>query len=194
MLRILTSAFKRFGRDDRGSLTIEAVLILPLLMWWYAGSLVFYDAFQARSVDLKASYTISDLISRDMDGEITTNDIDGMGKFFAYLTSGHGIDPAIRITLVRCKQDCDQDNRLLKVIWSKGTDGKASLSSANIMAYNSRIPIVPNTDPVLMVETFTSYEPPFNAGLSAKNYENIVVTRPRFVAEPCLKGTNCVGD
>ncbi|MGC9367906.1 MAG: TadE/TadG family type IV pilus assembly protein [Paracoccaceae bacterium] len=191
MLDALRTALTRFHRDERGWMTAEAVLILPVLIWWYLGSLVFFDAYDARSINLKASYTISDLFSRNLDGEIDANEIEAMGDMFDYLTANHGADGAIRVSLVHCSDDCDQPGRELSLDWSYGTDGKPALTGADLSIYDEVIPMMALGDRVFVIETFSRYEPPFNVGLTEDSYSNVVVTRPRFVAAPCLVGTTC---
>lgn len=194
MLKQIKSAFSRFRRDDQGSLTVEAVLILPILGWWYVGSLVFFDAYAAKGVNLKASYTISDLLSRNTTGVVTQGDIKGLSDLFSYLTAGHGYDPQIRVTIVRCAKNCPLNNRTLTQEWSVGTNGLKNLTDADMNGYRDVIPFIPVTDPVIMVETFMSYTPAFDVGLSDASYQNAIITRPRFVSWPCLDGTTCPGD
>jgi hypothetical protein len=191
MLHALKSAFARFRRDERGWMTAEAVLILPVLVWWYLGSLVFFDAYNARSVNLKASYTISDLFSRNLDGRIDANEIEAMSNMFVYLTAGHGSDSAIRVSLVYCADKCDEAGRELGLDWSYGSNDKPALVGADLPSYDGIIPVMSLGERVFVVETLTHYEPPFNVGLTEKSYSNVVVTRPRFVAAPCLEGVNC---
>jgi len=191
MLHRLTSALARFRQGERGWMTAEAVLILPVLVWWYLGSLVFFDAYDARSVNLKASYTISDLFSRNLDGRIDANEIEAMSDLFVYLTAGHGSDSALRVSLIHCTDKCDEAGRELGLDWSYGTNGKAALVDADLRDYDDIIPVMPLGDRVFIVETLTHYQPPFNVGLTEKSYSNVVVTRPRFVAAPCLEGVNC---
>lgn len=191
MLNALRTAIARFRRDERGWMTAEAVLILPVLVWWYLGSLVFFDAYDARSINLKASYTISDLFSRNLDGQIDANEIEAMSDLFDYLTAGHGTDGALRVSLLHCSKDCGEAGRELTLDWSYGTNGKDPLTGADLLIYDDVIPLMALGDRVFVVETFTRYQPPFNVGLSEDSYSNVVVTRPRFVAAPCLVGTNC---
>ncbi|WP_212523992.1 hypothetical protein [Actibacterium sp. MT2.3-13A] len=191
MPNALRAAIARFRRDERGWMTAEAVIILPLLVWWYLGGLVFFDAYDARSVNLKASYTISDLFSRNLDGRIETGEIEAMSDLFDYLTAGSGTDGAIRVSLVRCAEKCAEAGRKLALDWSYGSNARGALSAADLPDYDAVIPIMAAGDRVFVVETFTSYHPPFNVGLTENSYSNVVVTRPRFVAAPCLVGAAC---
>lgn len=191
MLHHIKSTLTRFRQEERGAMTTEAVIILPVLIWWLLGSLVFFDAYQARSINLKASYTISDLVSRNTEGKIATTDIVGLDKLFTYLTSGHGTDGALRITMVYCSENCDTEARTLRRDWSYATGGKAELSDGDIARYKDAVPQAPQGERLIMVETYMTYEPVFNVGLDDSGYQNTVLTRPRFTPTICLTGYTC---
>lgn len=187
----IARALTRFGRDEWGTMTMEAVIMLPILIWWYLGGLVFFDAYQARSINLKAAYTVSDLISRSVSGEVATSDLEGLADLFGYLTADKGENAEIRVTLVRCAEDCDEATRTLELDWSWASGSQGRLSSGDLSGYQGDIPVMPAGDRVILVETFLDYEPVFNVGLSASAHEHIVVTRPRFVPQICLTGVTC---
>ncbi|KAJ55314.1 hypothetical protein ACMU_11490 [Actibacterium mucosum KCTC 23349] len=166
-------------------ITAEAVIAMPFLVWWYIGSFVFFDAFQARNVNLKAAYTVADMLSRE-DGSVNANYIYGLERVYSYLATGSGSNAAIRVTLVRCSQNCDQDNgyRLLEVDWSMGTDDLAALTTGQMSTYLDDIPIMPAGDRVILLETFIDYEPAWDVGiLNPSDFDNLIVTRPRFVPQ-----------
>ncbi|MGB8624088.1 MAG: hypothetical protein WCD16_14860 [Paracoccaceae bacterium] len=182
----------RFAADESASLIAEAVIILPLLAWWWVASLVFFQAYDARNINMKAAYTISDMLSRE-DGGVDSSYIEGLGDVYAYLTAGQGVNSAIRVTLVRCDDNCDKDDatRVLHKDWSYGTNGKDALDDSDLPNYLTQVPMMPQGDRVIMVETFIDYTPPFNVGLTVDNFRNFVVTRPRFVPVICFDGVTC---
>ena len=185
LLRPLTRALRRFRRDERGLITAEAVIAMPFLVWWYVGSFVFFDAYQARNVNLKAAYTVADMLSRE-DGAVNAAYINGLEKIYTYLATGSGTNASIRVTLVRCTENCGQDNgyRLLEVDWSMGTDGLAALTTGQMASYLGDIPIMPAGDRVILLETFIDYEPAWDVGIiNPADFDNLIVTRPRFVPQ-----------
>ncbi|MHC0054907.1 TadE/TadG family type IV pilus assembly protein [Actibacterium sp. D379-3] len=192
MFNTIRRALTRFATEEDASLIAEAVIILPVLTWWYVGSLAFFQAYEARNINLKAAYTVSDMISRE-DSGVDAAYIEGLQDVFAYLTLGNGTDPAIRVTLVRCTSNCDVDDgsRVLELDWSYGAGGKGALINANMSAYLDRIPLMPLGDRVILLETFVTYTPPFNVGLNVSDFQNLVVTRPRFVPVMCFEGVTC---
>jgi hypothetical protein len=54
-----------FRDETRGSIPIEALLAFTFLAWWYVASFQFFDALRQKSINLKAAYTLGDLISRE---------------------------------------------------------------------------------------------------------------------------------
>lgn len=191
MQNALKTALTRFRDDARGSMTIEAVLILPIIIWWYLGMLVFFDAYQARGINLKASYTISDMLSRNISGQVSATDLNGLAGLYDYLTAGHGLNSDIRVTMVYCAENCGTENRTLKRDWSFGSGSVAGLSEGQMNNYLGAVPLAPQGERLIMVETFMDYEPVFNVGLNESVYQNVVVTRPRFSPTICLADATC---
>ena len=62
---------RRFLRDESATIMAEAVLVLPFMLWSYLGLFVYWDSFRVMNKVQKASYTISDMISRE-NGRIST--------------------------------------------------------------------------------------------------------------------------
>lgn len=184
-LRYIRDEFRRFLRDETGLITAESVISMPFLVWWYVGSLVFFDAYKARNVNLKAAFTISDMISRE-DGEVNAAYIEGLADIFDYLITGHGHSASVRITLVRCTENCDGQSgvRTLDLDWSYATGSKSDLVAADMPDYLEVIPIMPTGDRVILLETFVKYDPAWEIGVTNDtDFNNIVVTRPRFVPQ-----------
>lgn len=176
-----------FRRDEDASQSVEAVLIIPLLLWGFLASYTFFDVYRAKSLSLKANYAISDLISR----ETNTMDMDyllGAESVFEYLTQT-APDPWVRVTVVYCDDNCAESNRDLKVDWSKATDSLPTFTDEDVM--NSLEPIIPwlaEDERVIIVETSVDYEPPFSqnlTGIGERTFVDIVMTRPRFAGWVC---------
>lgn len=172
---------RRFSRDTRGSVVVEAVLILPLLLWAYTATFVFFDAYHTETRNLRATYTIADLVSRQT-RMLHASDIDGMNKVFDMLnnTAVTGQTTAIRITDVQW----DQKSKSYKVIWSDGTNGMPPQTDASINLMADKLPDLSDGDTELVVETWLTYKPAFDpifgAGLTARTLYQMVTTRPRL--------------
>ncbi len=173
---------RRFCKDETASLVAEAVIMLPLLVWWYVGGLVFFHGYEARNVNMKAAYTVSDMLSRE-DAAVGPAYVEGLGNIFAYLISGSGSGSEVRVSVVRCTENCTQGatGRVLAIDWSYSTGSRPALTDADLPGYEDVIPVTPLGDRVIVLESKADYSPAFNIGLTADSFANTVVTRPRFV-------------
>jgi Flp pilus assembly protein TadG len=95
----LLSRLRRFRNDTTGSMSIEFVLAMPVLFWAFAASFVFFDGYRQSAVNLKAAYTISDLISRETDA-INNTYMDSMKNVLNLLVRPSSVT-ALRVTVVR---------------------------------------------------------------------------------------------
>ena len=64
MLRdLFKKRLRAFAEDTQGYITVEAVIVLPALLWLFGVGWVYFDAFRQQSVNQKANYVIGDMIS-----------------------------------------------------------------------------------------------------------------------------------
>ena len=169
----------QFCRDTKASVTVEAVLITPLLLAWFVGGFVFFDGFKNRNTALKATYTIGDILSR----RVTAADaeyIDKLQDLYDSLAYTSGTS-AIRVTSLTW------NGKKHRVLWSHSTKEKLPVldnEKVRVSSFRNRIPIMAIADTVILVESFTDYNPAFNVGWNHRVFENFVVTSPRFAS--CL--------
>jgi Flp pilus assembly protein TadG len=185
-MRFIRNQFARFGREDRGAILAEAVLVLPFMFWAFLGLFVYWDAFRAMNKVQKASYTISDMISREM---VTINDayITGMDTLMERLIDTDQ-DVTIRVTSVTW----NEDNNRFEVHWSRSTGSlMPRLTTTTLQNYASLIPDMSDGDYVVIVESSVRYTPAFNIGMGEQELSQFIVTRPRFVPKVCLSGVAC---
>jgi hypothetical protein len=135
---------------------------------------VFWDAFKTQNINLKASYTIADMISREQE-MICDAYIDGARSIYAFLSPGD-TNHQVRVTSVR--QVRDEDDNLEWEFWSFATDGM--LPYTDLDQFQDMLPMMADFDSLLIVNTATDWTPIFNAGLSAMTLSETVVTSPRF--------------
>lgn len=181
-LRSLRAALARFGRDTRGSASIETVLIAPFLFAIFGGSYVWFDAYRAQNTNLKAGYTISDMISRET-VPIDTDYLNGLNRVYDFLTfSRH--PTYLRVTSIKCTANCEDDaTRTLEICWSWASTGRTAHTQATFAQFEDDVPLMPEGDTVILTETFMAYEPIANVGIPPQRFEYFVVTRPRFAPE-----------
>lgn len=168
---------RRFlGRED-GVVSVEAVLILPVLFWAYIGLFVMFDAFQAKSVNIKAAATIGDLLSRETN-PVNAEYITGLNGVLDILV--HSNHPTVmRVSVVRYDLDDDE----FTLVWSHATGLKLALTDATLSEIEPSIPAVQDAGSVIVVETWMAYEPFLNIGVKPMFFENVVVTSPRFAPQ-----------
>ena len=167
--------FLRGFRDEtRATVAVEAVVILPLLFWAYAAMFVFFDAYKQVSINQKAAYTIGDVLSRETTA-INNAYLDGVDNLFKFLVRAD--DTArLRVTVVRW----DENREKFRRDWSKTRGGVSPLSNAQVADMGDDLPVMPDGERVIVVETWSRYTAPFNVGILSQDLHNRVFTRPRF--------------
>ncbi len=182
----LGKMIRRFGREEDGNIVVEAVLVLPAMLWAYAGMFVYWDAYQSINTVQKAAYTVSDLISRQQ-GAVDDDFINGMRGTMDYLIATP--DAAkLRVTSFRWSAP----NNRFEVIWSRSPGGsKTELTTGSIAAMTSRLPIMSDGDSAVLVEADVNYTPPMRFGLEPETISQFVVSRPRYLPKICHVDENC---
>ena len=177
--------FRRFADEDSGSVAMEAILVWPLLLWAYGATFVYFDAFRAKNLAMKAAYTVSDTISREYNA-VNSDYIDTMYDMVNILSNSQH-NAKMRITMVKYRKS---DNKYL-VVWSKSR-GTAfpELTTTTLQTLNPELPVLPDGEQVIMVETKALFEPFLKVGLGVVEHKNEIFTRPRFVAHICYEAGN----
>jgi Flp pilus assembly protein TadG len=184
MIQMLLRAVRRFRESETGTFTAEAVVIFPLLVWSYTAMFVFWDAFKTQNVNLKATYTIADMISREQ-RTIDQSYLDGARAIYAFLSTGNE-NHRIRVSVVRNRVD-EFGEAALSLEWSQ-VSGEGVANYTDIDQVSSIIPMLAANDSVIVVTTFTDWRPVFNAGLSPMTLTETSVTAPRFMPQILWQG------
>lgn len=173
----LTTARRKFARDEEGTVSLEAALMIPLSFFVVLSMFTIFDAFRQYAMHQKAAYTISDMVSRE------TLPLD-----YSYLTGAHALfdemtrDPqesTIRVSVVRW----DENNSIFKLDWSKTEGYAVPLANQTVRDWADRLPVMVHNERMIVVETFANYAPPFNTGLGAREIKNFIFTRPRYAPQ-----------
>lgn len=168
-----------FGRRQDGSISIEAVIMLPALAWCYLGTYVFFDAYRSQSVNIKAAYTIADTMTRETN-YITPAYVDGMFELQEFLVNTEE-DVAIRLSVFTF----DEASNAYQIVWSEPRGGPAPLDTAGLNDNSAAIPLMADADIALLVETWVDYVPSFGVGIAEFTFRDFVVMRPRFAPQLC---------
>lgn len=171
LLKHLRKPVPRLQSDESGAMPIEGLIGLLFLIWWYFASYQYFDAFRQKNINLKAAYTIADMLSRETGPssenpaapQIDVNYVNGLNKLFDYMTFSN--KPTwIRVSSVYF-DDGDPnttDDDQYSVDWSV-TSGVAgahpTLTDVTLRANEDRIPVLPNGGTLIVVETFMAHEP-----------------------------------
>ncbi|MDJ0827255.1 MAG: hypothetical protein QNJ16_17325 [Rhodobacter sp.] len=176
LLKMLTT----FRSRDDGVISTEAAMIMPILLFAYLGLFTFFDAFRTQNINVRASYTISDMLSRE-NGCIDDAYISGLNDILSILTQSQ-YPTILRVTIV--ENDPDEEDLQLK--WSEvdgGTGGIQELTQGTLSEIEDEIPAIADYDLGIVVETWAGFDPVLNFGIDAQYFENLVVTRPRFAGQ-----------
>ena len=174
----LSRSLGRHKRGAEGSVTVEAVLVLPLLIWWIFASYQFFVAFSEKSLNIKAAYTIADVITREQT-PVNAAYINGLHTLFDRLTDT--ANPTwIRVTQIRADPVLDE---IFLADWSVATGGQIVHTNATLELIKAKIPLMSKGDYVVLVETFAQFRPIFDVGLGAMTFDQFVVMRPRFLSK-----------
>ncbi|WP_299625114.1 hypothetical protein [uncultured Tateyamaria sp.] len=175
MMPHIKNILRRFRDEDRGSIAVETILIIPIIFWIYLTMFAIFDAYRQHSLNQKAAYTIGDIISRETT-PIDSAYLNGSRELLAYLTANRKNDVAIRVTSVKY----DANKKQYKRDWSRKKGWQPALTNNAVKALKDDLPVMPHNERVVVVETFVKYETPFNTGLSDHEIHNFVFTRPRY--------------
>jgi len=176
--RNLATRLQGFAGAERGAISAEAMIVLPVLFWGLIATFVYFDAFRANTTSNKAAYTVADAISRQT-GTIDEPYLDGMNTLYERLSlTRHPTE--LRVTSISWNED-DQE---FKSIWSYSTGQRPQVTTAMLnQRFAERLPDIPEGDNLLMIEAIQDYRPPIRIGLGPRTFQNIVVTRPRYAPQ-----------
>ncbi len=169
----------RAWREDQGSLSVEAAILLPLLLITILFLYVAFDAFRQHAVNQRANYTIADMLSRQTDF-VTPAYMDGLEGLMEFLSAAPDEDIDLRITVV----SYDEDDDSYSVEWSQARGSNLSpLDDATLEGYRDRLPRMVDGEQLILTETRVEYQSPINARLFVRPYNTYVFTRPRFAPQ-----------
>lgn len=182
MLATLANRLGAFARGTRGSVSVEFVLVMPFLFWAFMASYVYFDGYRQSNTNLKAAYTIGDLISRET-AAIDQDYVDSMYRLLQMMTRS-GSEVKLRITVVRY----DEADERYYVDWSAARGYATLRTNANLRDIEDRLPTMPDSERVILIETSNTFVPLFNVGIDPIPLDNFVFTRPRFAPQVAWAG------
>ena len=177
MFSLIKAHLIAFREDTRGTVTVETAIMLPALFWAWATAYVFFDAYRQASIVQKAAYTVGDMVSRETD-YVTDNYITNTKKLYDLMVKSN-LDNSIRISVIRY----DLANDQYSIDWSKTRGTKVELTTSDVQLWHDKLPVMPDDEIIIYVETWSKFSAPFTVGLENKIFEGRVFTRPRFAPQ-----------
>jgi hypothetical protein len=168
----------RFLRDNRGAVSAETVLVMPILVWALMASFVYWDIFRSQNAHMKATYAVTDMITREMTS-VNLAYINGMNAVYRHLMQTDELT-WIRVTSIQFRAS---DNTY-RVLWSRSTNPTRAPQMTNAMLADlrARIPNMAPDDTAIIVETWREYTPVANMGIGRRVFRELVVSRPRWLS------------
>ncbi len=170
----IISFFKRTAKNEDGIMTVEAILVLPLLFWAISASYNYFDGYRQSSRNLKATYAVADIISRER-STINSNYIDTLYDILQTMVD-QGLFMNMRVTFFRF----DEAENAHYVMWSCARGESVALPTGYFGKF-AMLPDMPDNGKMIYVETMHLYERPFKF-LWGDDYlimDNTVFTHPR---------------
>jgi hypothetical protein len=94
----IAKSARRFLRQDRGSIAAETVMVVPALILGYLAFFAYWDIYRMSNVIQKATYTVSDMVSREL-AALPTTYIPGMKSLLEYMINDQ-TNVKLRVTSV----------------------------------------------------------------------------------------------
>ncbi|PKQ11691.1 MAG: hypothetical protein CVT70_13205 [Alphaproteobacteria bacterium HGW-Alphaproteobacteria-1] len=182
---------RRFHREERGVVAVETVIIAPFLISGLLFALGFYDFFLQQNVRDKATYTMTDALSRET-AVIDDTYIDNLKATFD-LIAGTRSPTQMRVSVIRFHKT-NNNNDWFELRWSevRGSGGLSPLTQADMVAEAARLPLMVGGQDLIVVET-SGRHVPIIAGSVIDNIalDTRMFMTPRFASQLCFTGV-CV--
>ena len=168
--------FRDWLRDERGTLTIEFLLWMPLLAFWLVVSAAFFDAYKSRNDAAKVAHTLSDITSRQI--EVTDEFLGELLALEDKLLPRVPTGKLLRITSIQYSASDEE----YQVLWSEALGGGEPLTDESIPL--NIMPEMADLDSVVLTEVSVPYRPFTKwGGITANTWSFALVSRPRFVSK-----------
>ncbi|MEB8387436.1 pilus assembly protein [Rhodobacteraceae bacterium KMM 6894] len=179
-LRPIKSWLHSFRNDEGGSITVEAAITLPLLFWAIAASYEFFEVHRYNSSRDKATYTIADIISRELQS-VTPTYMDSAKTVFDTISNDEGQN-SVRVTIV--KYDLEENEYSVKWSQVRGTSDLVPMVTDDVRTAYDTLPNMADGEELIIVDSSSHYPPLFNVGMNDDiNVTTRVVTSPRFAPQ-----------
>ena len=153
----LRAALYRLWKQEDGTLTIEFLILAPIMFWTFIATLAYFDAYRTEAISEKAVMTIADMFSRGSD-YVDDTYIDGAYGLLKFMTR-NDTDPEMRVTVMRY-HDKDSSNTEdgtdhFHVVWSEVRSSSAGvekeLTTPDVKEMTDQLPSMGDEDRLILV-------------------------------------------
>lgn len=180
---------------EGAAVSVEAVIVMPVLVWAFVATLVFWDGFRASTLTVRAAHVVSDLASRER-AALDQGFLDDMRSVFEEVAragrAGRGEAGSIRMSVARSRIDAeaaDADGDItyettLVLDWSH-TSGDGLAPATSIDEVRAHVPTLAPGDQLMVVETAFPWTPPAGSVLPGRTLSGVAIGRHRFGQRLC---------
>ena len=174
--KFFRGAFDRVLRDERGSISMEFVIVVPLLLFLTTGGLGFWDAYQSKSKAAKVAFTVSEIMSRH-------DVVDNTDMAYLFGVQDKMFDSDLDRRSLRISSICFEDG-VHRVLWSytaSSGDIAAPVALTDEEIPVDILPAMAPQDSIILTEVEAHWRPHLNVGVTEKTWRSRLVASPRFV-------------
>lgn len=173
---MISDLFRRFRRDESGTITIEFVVVVPLLFGLLVLSFEVFDAFKSYSRASKATYAVSDIVSRQT--VVDQASVEELHSVLDSMMPWLNEEKWIRVT------SFSQDKNGYNVEWSHASGTPTKLTNAMITEeMAAMLPDIAPGDTVVLTEASIPHRSLVTwIGLDDVVWHIEQTVRPRFIA------------
>lgn len=180
---MMRSAVHRYLSHDEASVSMEFVIIWPLLVLWLIASYVFFDVYRSESKAAKAVYTVADILSRQE--EVNEPLLEDLDVLVDELIPRASDQKWMRVSsIVYDGTDYLVDwSHAMNPILNGDPDQNLVEELANGDIPVDIMPTLADTDSIIFVELNVPYSPIVSdIGLTDQTWEPRAIVRPRYIA------------
>lgn len=185
-MRFLLKKARAFGRQEGGSVVVETVIMLPLLIWALLAMIVYWDAFRTVNRLDKATYALADILSRQQ-APVAIATVDRWDDFVASMMNNR-YTAQVRVTSYRWVVA----NNRFEVLWSRSAGNlQPQLNTASLQLLASRLPMMAPSEYGILTESWLAYKPPLSVPfMGAVQIQNM--TMEKFTPTPTRFSPLCI--
>lgn len=181
----LHHALLRFRDAAEGVIAVEMVVMLPFLIWMTATSFELYEVHRFKANRVKATYTVADLLSREM-LQADTALLNTAETIFDAQTMDDGVNQ-LRMSVVRFIGATET----YEVVWSRlrGDGPLTALTTSAVADAHDELPLLEGGEELIIVESHSVYMPAFEFPGLNNDYtvSTRVFTGIRFLPQLCFE-------